>query len=345
MHKENKRGFASDNNSGVHPEILKAVEKVNIGHTIGYGDDVYTESAIRKFKEHFGDNIDVFFVFNGTAANVLGLKAATNSFHSIICADTSHINQDECGAAEKFTGCKVITVPSHKGKITVEQIRKHYHGIDFEHHSQPRVISITQATELGTVYSPAEISNLTEYAHRHNMLVHIDGARICNAAASLNCELKEITTDVGIDILSFGGTKNGLMFGEALIFFNKKLSENFKYYRKQGMQLFSKMRFIAAQFERLLTGDLWRENALHSNKMAKLLASEIADIPIIKITQEVETNGVFAIIPKEHIPVLQKEFFFYMWDEERSEIRWMTSFDTTEEDVYDFASLIRRIVK
>ncbi len=345
MQKENKRGFASDNNSGVHPEILKAVEKVNIGHTIGYGDDVYTESAIRKFKEHFGDNIDVFFVFNGTAANVLGLKAATNSFHSIICADTSHINQDECGAAEKFTGCKVITVPSHKGKITVEQIRKHYHGIDFEHHSQPRVISITQATELGTVYSPAEISNLTEYAHRHNMLVHIDGARICNAAASLNCELKEITTDVGIDILSFGGTKNGLMFGEALIFFNKKLSENFKYYRKQGMQLFSKMRFIAAQFERLLTGDLWRENALHSNKMAKLLASEIADIPIIKITQEVETNGVFAIIPKEHIPVLQKEFFFYMWDEERSEIRWMTSFDTTEEDVYDFASLIRRIVK
>jgi len=338
---KSKRGFASDNNSGVHPEILKAIEKVNFGHVIGYGDDIYTESAIKKIKEYFGEKIDVYFVFNGTAANVLGLKAGTDSFNSIICAETAHINQDECGAPEKFTGCKVINVPTNNGKIKIEQIQEHLYGIDFEHHSQLKIISITQATELGTVYTIQELKELTNFAHKNNLLVHIDGARICNAAVCLNRNLKEITTDVGIDVLSFGGNKNGLMFGEALIFFNRKLSENFKYYRKQGMQLFSKMRFLAAQFEALLTNDLWWKNAEHSNKMAKLLSDEVRKIPRIQITQKVETNGVFAIVPKKYIPILQKEYFFYMWDENRSEVRWMTSFDTTEKDVYNFVKLLK----
>ncbi len=336
-----KRGFASDNNSGVHPEILKAIERVNIGHTVGYGDDVYTESAVKKFKDVFGENIDVYFVFNGTAANVLSLKAGTDTFNSIICTETSHLNQDECGAPEKFTGCKVITVPSKDGKIGIELIREHHYGIGFEHHSQLKVISITQATELGTVYTIQELKALTDYAHSNNLLVHVDGARICNAAVSLNKSLKEITTDVGVDVFSFGGNKNGLMFGEVIVFFNRKLAENFKYYRKQGMQLFSKMRFLAAQFEALLSDGLWRKNAEHSNKMAQLLAHEVREIPQIKITQKVETNGVFAIIPGKYIPILQKKYFFYVWDENRSEVRWMTSFDTTEEDVHNFVKLMK----
>ncbi len=339
------KGFASDNNSGIHPEILKAITSVNIGHTIAYGDDIYTERAIQRIKEHFGEDISVYFVFNGTAANVLGFKAVTHSYNSIICAETAHINVDECGAPEKFTGCKLLTIPSNNGKITVEQIKYHMHGFDFEHHSQPKVISITQSTELGTVYTPQEVKEITVYAHSYNMLVHMDGARLCNAAVTLNLSLKEITADVGIDVLSFGITKNGAMFGEAIIFFNKKLSENFKYYRKQGMQLGSKMRFISAQFEAMLSNNLWFENASHANKMANLLADEVKDIPQIRITQKVEANGVFAIVPFKYIKTIQKEYFFYMWDEHKSEVRWMTSYDTTEEDIENFIKILKKVIK
>jgi threonine aldolase len=341
----NKRGFASDNNAGIHPEILKAISAVNNGHTIAYGDDKYTEQAVQKIKEFFGENIDVYFVFIGTAANVLGLTSLTKSYNSIICAETSHIHQDECGAPEKYSGCKVLTVPTTGGKITVEGIENHLYGFDFEHHSQPKVISITQATELGTVYTPDEISDITEYAHHHGLLVHMDGARISNAVASLGVNFRDITTDAGIDVLSFGGTKNGMMYGEAIIFSNNEFSKDFKYIRKQGMQLASKMRFIAVQFISYLTNDLWLENASHANNMAKLLAHEVEQIPEIKITQKVETNGVFAVIPKEYIPVLQKESFFYVWDEKKSEVRWMTSFDTTEEDVRSFVNILRKVIR
>ncbi|MBA7532347.1 Low specificity L-threonine aldolase [subsurface metagenome] len=341
----NKRGFASDNNSGVHPEILKAISEVNTGHTIGYGDDKYTRQAIERIKEIFGDNIDVYFVFIGTAANVLGLTSITKSYNSIICAETSHIHQDECGAPEKFLGCKVLTVPTTNGKLTIEGINRHMYGFDFEHHSQPKVISVTQTTELGTVYTPDELNKITDYAHDKGLLVHMDGARISNAVANLGVTYRNITTDTGIDVLSFGGTKNGMMYGEAVIFFNKEFSTDFKYIRKQGMQLASKMRFIAAQFSRYLTGDLWLKNAIHANNMAKLLAKEVEKIPKIKITQKVESNGVFAIVPKEYIPVLQKDFFFYVWDEDTSEVRWMTSFDTTEGDVRLFVSLLKRVVR
>jgi threonine aldolase len=340
----NKRGFASDNNSGVHPEILKAIADANVGHTIAYGDDIYTQRAKAKFYEHFGNDIEIFFVFIGTAANVLGLNAATRSWNSVICAETAHINEDECGAPEKFNGFKLLSVETHNGKLTIESIQKHMKGFDFEHHSQPKIISITQATELGTVYTVDEIKSLADFAHANNMYLHMDGARIANAAVTLNKSFKEFTKDSGVDILSFGGTKNGMMYGEAILFLNKQLGQDFKYVRKQGMQLASKMRFISAQFERYLTDNLWLKNAQHSNKMAQLLASKIKEIPQIKITQNVEANGVFAIVPAEIVPELQKEYFFYEWDEVRSEVRWMASFDTTEEDILNFVELIKKLL-
>lgn len=345
MQEKAKRGFASDNNAGIHPEVLQAIEEANTGHVIGYGDDIYTEEAIRKIKEHFGQDIDVYLVFNGTGANVIGMKAVTESYNSIICSETAHINVDECGAPEKFTGCKLLPIPTENGKITVEQVKYHMHGIDFEHHSQPRVISITQSTELGTVYILNEIMEITQFAHENNMLVHMDGARLCNAVVSLNTNFKEITNDVGIDILSFGLTKNGGMNAEAVIFFNKILSEDFKYYRKQGMQLASKMRYMAVQFTALLRNELWSKNACHANRMAQILAEKIADIPQVIITQKVEANGVFAIIPKEIISRLQEKFFFYIWNEERSEVRWMTSFDTTKEDIDEFIDQLKSLLK
>jgi threonine aldolase len=341
----NKRGFASDNNAGVHPEILKSLQEVNSGHTIAYGDDQYTRKAIDLVKNSLGGNAEVFFVFIGTAANVLGLKAMTNSHHSIICPESAHINVDECGAPEKFTGCKLLPVETKDGKLSIENIQKHMHGFGFEHHAQPKVISITQSTELGTIYSIDEIKTLAAYAHKHNMFLHMDGARISNAAVSLNASFYEFTADAGVDVLSFGGTKNGMMYGEAIVFFNKELAENFKYIRKQGMQLASKMRYIAAQFNTFLSNDLWKKNAAHANKMARLLYSEVKDIPGIEITQKVESNGVFAIIPSEIIPILQKEYFFYIWDENKSEVRWMTSFDTSENDILQFSSRLKNLMK
>lgn len=339
------KGFASDNYSGTHPKILEAIQKANLGHASAYGNDEYTARAIKKFKEHFGKDIDVYFVYNGTGANVLGLKTVTESFNSIICAETAHLNVDECCAPEKFTGCKLLTVPTNDGKISVEKLKHHVYGFGDQHHAQPKVISITQPTELGTLYTLKEVKELADYAHKNNMLLHVDGARLSNAAASLNKSFKEITFDLGVDVLSFGGTKNGMMFGEAVIFRDSKLSRDFAFVRKQGMQLASKMRFISAQFEEILSNDLWLKNAQHSNKMAKTLADEVKKIPKIKITQKVEANGVFAIVPKQYVPNLQKEYFFYVWNEQTSEVRWMCSFDTTEEDIKNFVALLNKIVK
>ncbi len=339
-----KRGFASDNNSGVHPEILTALSVANEGHAVGYGGDQLTEMAVNRFKQEFGDNLDVYFVFNGTGANVLGLSTLTHSFHSVICADTAHIQTDECGAPEKFTGCKLLPAETRKGKISTEGIAKYLHGFDFEHHSQPKVISISQVTELGTVYSVEEIRAITTLAHQYGLYVHMDGARIANAAVALDLPFRAFTVDAGIDVLSFGGTKNGMMLGEAVLFFNPELAGNAKYIRKQSMQLFSKMRFVSAQFLAYFNDDLWKRNATHSNKMARLLEKEVRKIPAIQLTQDVEANGVFAIVPKEIIPLLQEKYFFYMWDEHRSEVRWMTSFDTQEEDIINFAALIKSLV-
>jgi threonine aldolase len=341
---ENPRGFASDNNAGVHPDILKAMASVNGGHVIAYGDDPYTARAEAALRKIFGKEIEIYFVFIGTAANVLGLSSVTQSYHAVICPDTAHIHVDECGAPEKFSGCKLLTCHTPDGKLTVEQIAAHMHGIGFEHHVQPRVVSITQSTELGTVYSLEEIRKIADYTHQQGMLLHMDGARISNAAVSLSCSFREMTAEAGVDVLSFGGTKNGMMYGEAVVFFQPELCRDFKYRRKQGMQLASKMRYIAAQFSAFLEDDLWKRNALHANRMAQKLHAAILDIPGVKVTQKVEANAVFATIPPEIIPALQKEFFFYVWDEERSEVRWMCSFDTTVEDIDNFASQLRKLL-
>ena len=339
------RSFASDNNAGIHPEILEAIAAVNRGHAVGYGDDPYTASAVGKFRQQFGPDSEVFIVFNGTAANCLGLKAITNSFHAVICTEAAHIYTDECGAPEKFTGCKLIPIPTTEGKLTLESVRQAYHGIGDQHHVQPKVISITQCTETGTVYRSKEIRELARFAHERKMFLHMDGARIANAAVSLGLSLREATRDLGVDVLSFGGTKNGAMGAEAVVFFDQKLAENFLYVRKQGMQLASKMRFISAQFEALFTNDLWRKNAEHSNRMAALLQKEISRIPQVKIVYPVEANGVFAEIPRQAIAKLQKRYFFYVWNEEQSVVRWMCSFDTTEEDVKQFAKFVAETVR
>jgi threonine aldolase len=339
------RSFASDNNAGIHPEILASIVAANKGHVVSYGNDPYTKAAIDKFRQHFGESIDVYFVFGGTAANVIALQAVNQSYNAVVCAEMAHINTDECGAPEKFTGCKLLTIPATDGKIAVRKIEHHLHGLGDQHHVQPKVISISQSTEMGTVYTPLEIETLADFAHQNQMFLHMDGARLSNAAVSLNVPLKAITADVGVDVLSFGGTKNGMLVGESIVFFDPLISRNVKFIRKQGMQLAPKMRFIAAQFDALLSKDLWRRNAERANQMAIRLAQEVEKIPGIKITQKVQANGVFAIVPRRSIPLLQEEYFFYVWNEEVSEVRWMTSFDTTEEDVENFVRLLREKVR
>jgi threonine aldolase len=345
VHNKPFRGFSSDNNAGVHPEMIEAIARVNQGHVVAYGDDPYTRSALKKFEEHFGPDIAVFFTFNGTGANVLGLQAMTRSFHSVLCSDYAHIYTDECGAPEKHTGCKLIPLAHQNGKITLDSVRHAYHGIGDEHHAQPRVISITQSTEMGTVYRPEEIQDLARFAHEHDMFLHMDGARIANAAVSLGQTLSQATRDLGVDVLSFGGTKNGIMGGEAVVFFQPELSRDFLYLRKQSMQLASKMRFIAAQFEALLTNHLWRRSAEHANRMARALEKELSRIPDVKIVWKVEANGVFAQIPRHAIEKIKQHYFFYTWIEEESIVRWMCSFDTTEDDIRKFAEVVAEAVK
>jgi threonine aldolase len=340
----NIRGFASDNNAGASPEVIRKIEEVNKGHVIGYGDDPYTAEAITHFKTHFGQNAIPYFVFTGTAANVLSITSGGSPFKSVFCAETAHIQVDECGAPERFAGCKLIPIPTENGKISPAMLEKHMTGFGFEHHSQPGIISISQTTEMGTLYQVEEMMEMAEFAHTYGLILHVDGARLSNAAVSLGKSFKEITADAGVDILSFGGTKNGLIAAESVVFFRKELMEHFKYIRKQGMQLASKMRFIAAQFIALFENDLWQRNAEHANRMAQKLYDAIKDIPEVKITQKVEANGIFAIIPKSIIPELQKEFFFYVWNKDRGEVRWMTSFDTTEADIENFVIVLKKLL-
>ena len=336
------KGFASDNYAGVHPRIMQALADANGGHCIAYGGDVYTEKAKEHFKNLFGE-CDVFFVFNGTGANVLSIKALTQPYHAVICADTAHIHVDECGAPERFTGCKLLFNATSDGKLRVSDIAKHLHGIGFEHHAQPRVVSITQATEMGTVYSVDELRELSNFAHTNGLMLHIDGARIANAAVHLGVSAKEMITDTGVDVISFGGTKNGMMYGEAVVILNPNVTANFKYIRKQGMQLASKMRFISAQFEEYFKNDLWLQNARQSNRMAQFLSSKAQKFGIT-VTQKVEANEVFAILPAQVIGELQREYPFYIWDESRNEVRWVCSWDTTEKDVENFTAILEKLL-
>src|SRR6201981_158832 len=283
----------------------------------------------------------VFCTFNGTGAKVWGLQALNRPYHAVLCSDYAHICTDECAAPEKFLGSKLIPLPHQDGKITVDLVRHAYHGIGDQHHVQARVISITQATEMGTVYQPEEIQGLAQFAHERTMFLHMDGARIANAAASLGQTLRQATRDLGVDVLSFGGTKNGIMGGEAVVFFNRKLSTDFLFLRKQGMQLASKMRFIAAQFEALLSNGLWQRSAEHANRMARLLEAELRRIPQGKIVWKVEANGVFAQIPRHAIQLIKDRYFFYDWIEEECIVRWTCSFDDTEEVIRDFAKVVQ----
>ena len=337
--------LASDNYSGVHPEVMEALARANHEHQGSYGGDEFTERARQLFKKHFGDATEVFFVYNGTAANVLGLSTLTQSFHAILCSELAHINVDESTAPEKFTNCKLIGIPTTDGKIYPDQVEEKIQRIGDQHHPQAKVISISQSTEYGTVYTAEEVKALSVVARKHNLYLHMDGSRISNAAVSLNKDFRFFTRDAGVDILSFGGTKNGMMFGEAILIFNPDLAKDFYYRRKQGMQLHSKMRFISAQFEALLSHDLWKRNATHSNSMAKKLEQGLRSIKQIKITQSVDGNGVFALFPKEIIAELQQEIFFYVWNDRTSEVRLMCSFDTKEEEILRFIEKIKALLK
>lgn len=338
------KAFASDNYSGVHPEIMEALIRANVEHQGAYGNDEFTTRTIKKIKDYFTRDTEVFFVYNGTGANVIGLSSLTKSFHSILCSELAHINVDESTAPEKFTGCKLIGIPTRNGKIYPQHVEEKIQRVGDQHHPQPRVISISQSTEYGTVYTIDEIKALSLVAKKNNLYLHMDGSRISNAAVSLNKEFKSFTCEAGIDILSFGGTKNGMMFGEAVLIFNPELAGDFSYLRKQGMQLHSKMRFISAQFEAFLSNDLWKRSALHANTMAKKLELGLRTIPHITITQSVDGNGVFARFPKEIIEKLQHEIFFYVWNDRTNEVRLMCSFDTTEEEVNRFILKIKELI-
>lgn len=338
------RGFASDNSATIHPAVLTAIARVNVGHTFGYGHDDFSKGVEAKFAEHFGGDARAFFVFNGTAANVLALRATCRPWEAAICAKTAHVNVDECGAPEAIAGVKLLSIDTEHGKLTPELVETVVSRVGDEHAVQPRVITISQCTELGTVYTREETWRLAKFAHDNDMLLHVDGARLSNAAAALKASLTDLTAGVGVDLLSFGGTKNGLLGAEAIVFLNPRLSRGFEYLRKQTLQLASKMRFLAAQFDALLTDDLWLRCATQANAMAAQLAKALDGLPNLTITRPVQTNAVFATLPRAATEELQAEFPFYVWDERTGEVRWMCSWDSTEEDVDEFSSAIRALL-
>jgi len=332
-----KQNFASDNYAGAHPKVLEWITKANQGPSPAYGGDDYTARVETIFKSQFGKHTESFLVWNGTAANVLSLQCMAKPHQAILCSQLSHIQEDECAAPEKHIGSKLLSLPIQNGKINPRAIDGFQKRIGDQHAAQPKVISISQATEYGTIYSLKEIKTISKYAHDHGLYLHMDGARISNAAAALKCTFKELTTDVGVDVVSFGGTKNGLLGAEAIVFLNSELAQDFKYTRKQGLHLASKMRFLAAQFLAFFEDDLWKENALQANGMAKLLEKEILNsCPSVKITKPVQANSVFAILSPKQIKSLQKYFYFYVWNETLNEVRLMCSFDTTKEHVQSF---------
>lgn len=336
----NERFFGSDNHASVHPAFLKAIEAANTGHQKAYGDDMYTHKAEQLFSTIFGPQSEVFFTFLGTGANILALSTLCKPYHAVLCAHTAHVFVDECAAFERFNGSKLQPIATPDGKLSPELIAPYLTGIGFEHHAQPKVISISQPTELGTVYSIAELKELCSFAHKHKLMVHMDGARLANAAAHLACSFADITTAVGIDVLSFGGTKNGMMYGEAVVFLQAQDIEGAKYVRKQAMQLASKMRFISAQFISYLENDLWRSLAQHANQMAQRLQQGIADNPQVKTVYAVQSNAVFVKMSAALAECIREHSYFYDWDEQAHIYRWMCAWDVTKEDVDAFVRLV-----
>ncbi len=335
------RGFASDNSATIHPEVLAAIARVNAGHAFGYGHDDYSRSVEERVAERFGAGARAFFVFNGTGANVLALRAACRPWEAVICAEQSHLNVDECGAVEAIAGVKLLTLATEHGKLTPELVDGAIRRVGDEHAVQARVVSLSQCTELGTVYEPPELRAICELAHARGLLVHVDGARLANAAAALELSLQALTADVGVDVVSFGGTKNGLLAAEAVVILEPRLMPGFEYLRKQSLQLASKMRFLAAQFDALVTDRLWLRNAQHANAMAARLSEEVRDLAALRVSRPVQTNVVFAVLPPAASAALMERFAFYVWDERAGEVRWMCSWDTTPEDVELFATAVR----
>lgn len=341
LHDTSVRGFASDNYSGVHPEVLQALAQANGGHQVSYGEDQYTAQLELVIREHFGSEATIFPVFNGTGANVTALQSLLPRWGAVICASSAHINVDENGAPERIGGMKLLSVDTPDGKLTPELIDQEAWGWGDEHRAQPLAVSLTQSTELGTLYTLDELRAITAHAHSKGMRVHMDGARIANAAAALGVSLGEMTTDVGIDILSLGGTKNGIMFGEGIVVLSPNIADSMKYLRKMNMQLASKMRFISAQLLALYGSDLWLTSATHANAMAAKLSNAVASVPGVEIVYPTESNGVFAALPNSAADALRERFRFYDWDRTAGQVRWMCSFDTTEADVDAFVTALK----
>lgn len=339
-----RRTFASDNWAGAHPEVLDAIARANAGHVPAYGNDPWTVEAHRLLTAHFGEGTQVHFAFNGTGTNVVGLQSLLRPHEAVICADTAHINVDECGAPERFLGSKLLTVPTPDGKLTPELASRRVTGVGDEHHVQARVVSITQSTELGTVYSQDEVVALADWAHGNGLLLHLDGARLANAAAALGVDFGAFGQAAGVDVVSFGGTKNGALGAEAVITFRPESETGLRFVRKQSMQLSSKMRFVAAQFVALLTDDLWLRSARHANAMALRLAMGATSVPGVELAYPVQANGVFAVLPVDVAAGMQADFPFYVWDQTTGVVRWMASFDTTEDDVDAFVARLGEVM-
>lgn len=339
-----RRGFASDNGAGALPAVMAALADANRGHALAYGADPWTGRAIARLRAELGADAEILFVYGGTGANVVALAGALLPHEAAVCAESAHLVLDECGAPERIVGCKLIPVPSADGKLTVEQVAARLGGVGDVHHAQPRLVSISQSTELGTVYRPEEIAALADFAHRHGLLLHVDGARLFNAAAALGVPLGALTRDAGVDLLSLGGTKAGMLYGEAVVVLEPALAGRFPYARKQAGQLPSKLRFIAAQFEALLEGERGLAAAAHANAMARLLAARAAAVPGVALERAPEANAVFATMPRAAIAPLLARYPFYVWDEARDLVRWMTAFDTTEADVDEFAAALAAAV-
>lgn len=337
------RSFGSDNNSGVHPKIMEALMLANSDHSLAYGDDLWTEQAIADLKACFGENAEPFFVFNGTGANVCAIRACCRPWESVICAKTAHIAVDECGAPGYLSGAAVKEIDTPNGKLTPELVKPQLHGFGFEHHSQPKLIYISQVSELGTVYTTDEIRALADFAHSYGMYLHMDGARIANAAVALGKTVKEISVDCGVDILSFGGTKNGCMMAESVIAFRPELAENMKYLRKQSSQLCSKMRYLSAQFSAYVKDGLLYRNAQNANDMAKLLRAELETLGC-EFTQQTDANTLLLKMRPEIADELVKNHFFYVWDEDTNEIRFVTSWDTTAQDIQEMITDLKALL-
>ena len=343
LHDPNQRDFASDNYAGAHPEILAALADANGGHQPAYGEDTYTAHLQQVMKDHFGPATETFPVFNGTGANVTALTSLLPRWGAVITAKSAHVNVDENGAPERISGLKLLPVETPDGKLTPNLIDQEAWGWGDEHRAQPLAVSITNTTELGTLYTVEEIRAIAEHAHSKGMLVHLDGARLSNAAAALDVPFREFTTDAGVDIVSFGGTKNGMLYGEAILVLDPTASEGLLFLRKLCMQLASKMRFVSAQLLALLADDLYLRSARHANTMATRLRSSLeqANLPELEFTQATEANAVFAVLPSGAADELRQRFRFYDWNPAIREVRWMTSFDTSEQDVDDFVGVIR----